>query len=70
MILKEEEIDKDEESVGLKNVLKRLQIFYEGKCNVVITSNAPEPGVCVSLLCGKVCGKDFVASCQEEKDEV
>lgn len=43
-------LEDDEEHVGLSNVYKRLNILFRKNCRVEINSNAPEPGVTVSLV--------------------
>jgi len=42
--------ENDNSHIGLKNVLSRLQIAFGNNSRVVVTSNEPNTGICVTLI--------------------
>ena len=49
-----EDNTNETEHIGLRNVYKRLKIAFGKNSRIEIVSNAPEPGVSISLVFGKV----------------
>jgi len=43
----------DNSHIGLRNVHRRLKIVFGKESRVEVVSNAPEPGICVSLVFGQ-----------------